>query len=671
MKISVFFMVVMALVQSVMADCSRIMTRLSQSAAANRTAIQKEVDAAAAAGGGCVTIPSGVWPTGSIELKSGVELHLEKGAVLKGSTEPADYNADDVFPENFSSVGEEWSGGHLVYAYKQHDIAITGEGTIDGNGGAFFDDCQYNWWHPGYKYGIKLFPKDRTWFRPGPMVALFLSKNIRLEGVTLANTPCWTCHIRCSDGVAIKGVTIDADRTIANSDGFSIDCTRNVTVEKCVVRTGDDGFAIRASCKHHAETNFCENIAVRDCDVWSCCHAVRLGVGAGMIRNVSFDSCRFHESTAAVAYTPAWVATGRNVYIENTRFSNCLFAECEVPVAFWLPNADARVTDALFEDCTMESMLPSSGGGTEKAPVTGVRFVRCARKPLLKGVKVRQDIRWLKENQRRIRREADLFATIGNAEVEYVDCSPMRGQAKGALLLSFDDRNFDDWLNALPVFDKYGAHATFFVSGEIDNDVVRKLKTYQAHGHSVGLHGLRHANADEAIAAKGVDRWFEDDLAKQIHTCQVCYVPIFSFAYPNCRRTEEADRKLYVHFERVRGGVKGATPYDPEGKLQKDRKPLVTNDAVFFPADELPKRRLVNTIIVGEAYHTDIDEICDCLRRAAKNREVISITSHGISPDAKHINMKTEWLETILKLAKELDLRVLGFDELPPPEDGE
>ena len=641
---------------------------LGASPSENRAAIQREIDAMSAAGGGRVTIPAGIWPTGSIELKNGVELHLAKGAVLKGSTEQADYNADDVFPENFHSVGEEWSGGHLVYAYRAKDIAITGEGTIDGNGGAFFGDCQYNWWHPGYKYGIKLFPTDRDWFRPGPMVAFFLSQNIRLEGVTLANTPCWTCHIRCSDGVAIRGVTIDADRTIANSDGFSIDCTRNVTVEKCTIRTGDDGFAIRASCAHHAATNFCENIAVRDCDVWSCCFGARIGIGTGTIRNVSFDNCRFHESASAVGYTPAWVATGRNVYIDDTRFTKCFFGECEHPVGIWMPNADARVKGALFEDCAMESLLPLTGGGTEKAPVTGLRFVRCTRKTLRNGVKVRQDIRWLKENQRRIRREADLFSSIGNADVEYVDCTPMRGQPKGVLLLSFDDRNFDDWTKALPVFDKYGAHATFFVSGEIDNDVVRRLKTYQHHGHSVGLHGLRHADADTAIAEKGAAKWFEDDIRKQIQTCQVCYVPVFAFAYPNCRHTEESDRTLYPHFERVRGGVKGATPYDPEGKLQKDRKPLVTNDAVFFPAAELAKRRLVDTIIVGEAYHTDIGEICDCLRRAAKNREVISITSHGISPDAKHINMKTEWLEAILKTAKELDLQVLGFDELPPPE---
>ena len=111
--------------------------------------------------------------------------------------------------------------------------------------------------------------------------------------------------------------------------------------------------------------------------------------------------------------------------------------------------------------------------------------------------------------------------------------------------------------------------------------------------------------------------------------------------------------------------MKGATPYDPDGKKQAERKPLVTNEAVFFPAAELRKHFRIDTIIVGEAYHTDIDEICACIRRAAERKEVLSITSHGISPNAKHINMKTEWLERILATAKECGIPCLGFDDLP------
>ena len=272
-------------------------------------AIQKALDAADAAGGGRVVVPAGTWTSGTVWLRSRVELHLAKGAVLKGSTRQADYNRNDAFPESFWSDAEEWSGGHLVLGYKVEGASITGEGVIDGSGPAFFGECEEDSRFPWYKYGLKLHPKDRSWFRPGPMVAMFLSKNIRLSGVTLANTPAWTAHFRCCDGLDIRNVTIDADRTIANSDGFSIDCTRNVTVDGCTIKTGDDGFAIRASCKQpgHAEQHPCENIRIVNCDVWSCCYGIRFGIGIGTVRDVAVENCRFHESANGIGFNPAWI----------------------------------------------------------------------------------------------------------------------------------------------------------------------------------------------------------------------------------------------------------------------------------------------------------------------------------------------------------------------------
>ena len=89
--------------------------------------VAKAAEAAAQAGGGRIVVPPGVWKSGTIRLKDHCELHLEKGATILGSEKAADYNANDVFPENFNSVGEEWSGGHLVLAYKATDVAITGE----------------------------------------------------------------------------------------------------------------------------------------------------------------------------------------------------------------------------------------------------------------------------------------------------------------------------------------------------------------------------------------------------------------------------------------------------------------------------------------------------------------------------------------------------------------
>ena len=594
-------------------------------------AIQRAVDAAHGAGGGRAVVPAGTYLSGTVWLKDGVELHLEKGAVLKGSTDRADYNANECFPENFWSDGEEWSGGHLILAYKVKDVAITGEGVIDGSGPEFFAaECDEDSHFPYYKYGLKLHPTDRDWFRPGPMVTMFLTKNIRLEGVTLKHTPCWTTHFRCCDGLEIRNVKIDADRTIANSDGFSIDCTRNVTVSGCTIKAGDDGFAIRASCKLHAAEHPCENIRIADCDVWTCCWGIRFGVGTGTIRNVTVDNCRFYESANGIGFTPAWVAEGKNVYIEDVRVSGCAMLECAYPVRFDGPNADARMRGILFEDCRMESIAPCRIDGTEKCHAEDVVFRKCTRRHL-DQFKVRNNRKWGQPRSRK-------FASFKGPKdgVRFEGCRPSDDPV-GTLVLTFDGRNFDDWKRELPTFDKYDAHVTFFVGGEIDGNAVKTLKELRAHGHSIGLHGLNYVDAGAAIAEKGAERYFEEEIKPQYERLRVAWIPVTSFAYPNCRFTAESDTLLKTKgFTHVRGGKKNL-------------------DGALSPAAELNNRFRLDTITVGESCHADIDDVLKCIRLCAERKEVIVLASRGIS---------LEWLERVLAVAKECGVAVLGFDEL-------
>ena len=628
--------------------------------AKDTAAVQRAVDAAHEAGGGRAVVPAGTYLSGTVWLKDGVELHLENGAVLKGSTDRADYNANDCFPENFWSDGEEWSGGHLILAYKAQNVAITGEGVIDGSGPEFFAaECDEDSHFPYYKYGLKLHPINRDWFRPGPMVTMFLSKNIRLEGVTLKHTPCWTTHFRCCDGLDIRNVTIDADRTIANSDGFSIDCTRNVTVSGCTIKVGDDGFAIRASCKLHAAEHTCENIRISDCDVWTCCWGIRFGVGTGTIRNVTVENCRFHESANGIGFTPAWVAEGKNVYIEDIRVSNCEMLECAYPVRFDGPKADARMRGILFENCRMESIAPCRIDGTEKCHAENVTFRNCTRRHL-ERFKFRNNSKWGNPRNRK-------FATFKGSRdgVRFENCRPSE-EPVGTLILSFDDRNLDDWKKALPLFDKYDAHVTFFIYGNLDGETIKKLKDIRAHGHSIGLHGLKHADADTAIVQKGAERYFAEEIVPQLERMRVAWIPVTSFAYPNCRFSTESDELFKAKgFAHVRGGLKGVAPYDPKGEKQAGLKPIHTVDRAFFPASELGSRFRLDTVIAGEAYHTDIEDILKCIRRCAERKEVFVLTSHGIHSNAKSINMKTEWLERILATAKECGISMIGFDEIP------
>ena len=639
--------------------------RTEADATANRAAIQRAIDAAAKRGGR-VTVPPGRWWTGSLQLKSGVELHLEKGAVLLGSTNRVDYNENTVFPENAFSVAEEWSGGHLVWAYRAHDIAITGEGVIDGNGPAFFGDCDEDSRFPYYKYGLKLHPLDTEWYRPGQMLAFYQVKNLRLEDVTLANTTAWTCYVRCSDGFVARRVKILADRTIANSDGFSIDCTRNVLVEKCTVRSGDDGFAIRASCGHHAATNACEDIVIRDCDVWSCCYGVRFGIGSGDLRRVLVENSRVHESANGFGFMPSWVKGERGVHISDITVRNCSSCESERPVCIGPGSSRGCVRDIRFENCRFEALAPSRIVGNDVCDVDGFVFTNCTYRRIGK-VKVRQSGMGA-DSLERARIFAETNAWVKNARFENCVPGPVR---PGVLVLAFDDRRFADWEKAMPLFAKYDAHATFFISGEIGADVIGSVKRLVRAGHSVGLHGQHHLDAPEAIREKGYAWYRSSEINHPRRQLQVSLLRTFAFAYPNNARTDETDKALLQDFRRLRAGVPGAAPYDPEGKKQSGRIPLHENDALFFPVDELRGRRVISGAIIGEAYHTRIDEVLKCLERAAKNREVVEFTSHGISPDAKRINMKTEWLEAILAKAQELGLEVLSFDELDRPNGGQ
>jgi polygalacturonase len=361
----------------------------TNTAAENAAAIQKAIDAAGngeAAGEQsaprqCVVVPPGTFLTGTLWLRSHVELRLEKGAVLKASTRHEDYNANDAFPENFHSFDEEWSGGHLILGYKVEDVAITGRGTIDGSGISFFGEPDEDSRFPGYKYGLRLHPLDREWFRPGPLVAFFLSKGIRLDGVKIVDSPCWTTHFRCCEGVSISGVSISNDRTVANTDGFSIDCSRNVTVSGCTVVTGDDAVAIRASCGHHAAVHPCENIVVEDCDFASCAMGVRIGIGTGTIRDVVIRRCRIREAAQGIKFHAAW-RTGskaKGVDIGHVRVEDCDVLQCDHPVRNLGGAAEWGLRDVLFERCRFESLQPVALLGDETHHPENIVFRDCER----------------------------------------------------------------------------------------------------------------------------------------------------------------------------------------------------------------------------------------------------------------------------------------------------
>ena len=324
-------------------------------------ALQTAIDEASNAGGGKVVVPCGEWTIGTVWLRDKVELNLSAGSVLKGSADLRDYNADDAYPQNWGSKGEGWSAKHLIIAHEVHDVAITGEGTIDGNAAAFMAEPDEKMrkgdfvWRHGY-----LNAKDREHqMRPGQGVVFIESRGIRIEGVTMRNMPMWTCFLHGCEDAKINGVKIANDLRHANTDGFDIDSCRNVTVANCNISTGDDAFAIRgAPGRLRDKTRVCENILVTNCTCACAASGVRVGVGAGAIRKVKFRDICFKEAGHGLLVQSCYPgAKYTGVAISDIQFENIRIEDSghAVIVSAGTEQADTILENILFKNVTAKT----------------------------------------------------------------------------------------------------------------------------------------------------------------------------------------------------------------------------------------------------------------------------------------------------------------------------
>ena len=285
-------------------------------------AIQAAIDACTEAGGGMVLVAPGTYVTGTIFLKSRVNLHLSAGATLLGSTRREDYNPDDAFPENPFSVLEQATGAHLVIAYKAEQVAITGQGTIDGNGPAFFEPLPPDEVTTTYRNKSRNFPIGQ--WRPGQMVLFCRCTDVSVRDVTLINSSYWTLLLLGCTRARIRGLSITNHPQTANGDGIDIDCCRDVTVSDCIITSGDDSITLRGHSKRlgeHAQP--CENVTVSNCVLSTPCNAVRVGVGDGEIRNCTFSNLVIRESRNGISFNSAYSErSAHGTRIENVHFAN-------------------------------------------------------------------------------------------------------------------------------------------------------------------------------------------------------------------------------------------------------------------------------------------------------------------------------------------------------------
>lgn len=286
-------------------------------------AIQSAIDAAEAAGGGRVLLTPGTYRSGTIYLKDAVELHLAGGARLFGSDDFDDYNPTNIAPWNRGSTNEGWSGRHLIYTSGRRDVAITGEGVIDGNGRAFFSDKPEYIGKVGWrKGGINAKGKRADMGRPGQMIEFVNCRNVRVKDVTLTDSTCWSCWFWNCDNVQVRGIRVDNDLRHLNTDGIDIDSCRNVTVSDCLFKTGDDAIAIRGAGERLGLGRLaCENVTVDNCVCEVSASGIRVGVGTGIIRHVRISNLVILGAGTGLQVQPVYVNYG-GVDISDVAFSN-------------------------------------------------------------------------------------------------------------------------------------------------------------------------------------------------------------------------------------------------------------------------------------------------------------------------------------------------------------
>jgi polygalacturonase len=330
--------------------------------------IDKAIEACHAAGGGRVVVPPGDHLTDPIRLRSRVNLHLQEGATLRFTQDPARYPL----------VFTRWEGvelmnySPLVYAFECEDVAVTGKGTLDGQG-----DEEHWWPWKGVTSG-KRADVTRNQEGPAPQVAdrerLFKQgqdgvpvaervygaghflrpsfiepyrcKNVLIEDVTIRNAPFWVMHPTLCTNVTVRGVTVNSHGP--NNDGCDPESCRGVLIEDCIFDTGDDCIALKAGRNADGRR---VNVPVEDVVIRRCRMAAGHGgitIGSEMsggARNVFAENCRLDspdlERGLRLKTNSARGGFIENVFVRDIEIGTVQLAPIEIDLRYGPPESGA------------------------------------------------------------------------------------------------------------------------------------------------------------------------------------------------------------------------------------------------------------------------------------------------------------------------------------------
>lgn len=367
-------------------------------------AMRTAIAACVKAGGGRVVVPAGTFLlNGPVHLESNVNLHLGKDSTLLFSGRP-----DDFLP----TVLTRWEGvilynySPMIYARGAENVAVTGQGTIDGNARREFRSwamdvsrLQDRGQELSRRMGAAGAPIAERQFGAGyfmrpSLLQPYECRNVLIEGVTIKDAPFWVVHPTFCTNVTVRGITVES--LLINNDGCDPDSCTDVLIENCRFLTGDDGIALKAGRDADAwrDGRRTENVVIRNCVFQSKINALCIGseMSAG-VRHVFMEDCRVEEGESCIYFKSN---ADRGGFIENVRVRRVQIDLSRAGVVRFETNyhsyrggtAPTAYRDFVIEDvsCVNATNYAVFAEGTRQSPIEDVLLrnvtVAHAKEPL-------------------------------------------------------------------------------------------------------------------------------------------------------------------------------------------------------------------------------------------------------------------------------------------------
>lgn len=389
---------------------------VGDSSTMNTHAIQAVIDQCSAEGGGVIVVPKGIFLTGSLFFKQGVDLYLEKGAVLKGSTDQNDYPQIDT---RWEGIERKWTAA-MINFIDCNGVSVSGEGTIDGSGDLWVarssaqrtarpattgaapatampaaspaaTPAASGSGRPAASAGTPGAPSQIPVFQSmgRPRLICFQScKNVVIRDITLRNQAVWCLHILYSENVKVMNINITAPHDIPSSDGMDIDSSKGVTVSNCSIDVNDDCISIKAGKDADGlrVNRPSEDILIKNCFFGYGHGGVAMGSEtSGSIRNVMIRDCIVDAGN----WAPIRFKTqpSRSGVVEDITFKNIDIRDARQAFEFQMewrmvnPLPPAEVLP-IFRNITLINVSGKAANagiihGLKDSPVRNITFKKC------------------------------------------------------------------------------------------------------------------------------------------------------------------------------------------------------------------------------------------------------------------------------------------------------